>query len=304
MRKCALTLACSVLVLAGCSEGQEAAMLDQADSIAASAPAEVEAKEEADGIAENSDEASSNSVPTAPKIAYVYDYGFRIAADEIAGLTQKHIELCESMANSACRVLSLSQNGSEGDFAHGRLELAVAAGQARGFGAALAQSAEGLGGEQISAQITGEDLSRQMVDTEARLRARTALRDRLMDILRTRNGTVEELIAAERGVADVNQEIDQARSWLAEMRGRVAYSRLNITYGSGGRSAGSFGRPIAEALGSIGSILGMTIAALIYALTALIPIAILVGALLWLWRKAIKPLLDKPKPSEGPESSK
>ena len=129
-------------------------------------------------------------------------------------------------------------------------------------------------------------MSKQIVDTEARLRARTLLRDRLMEVLRSRQGTVAELVEAERGVAQVNEEIDRARSWLAEMRGRVNYSRVTVSYNSSARSGGSFGRPIVEAFQSIGSILGTTIAFMIYALTVLIPVGLALFGIGWLWRKS------------------
>ena len=218
---------------------------------------------------------------SAPKIAYTYNYGYRIASEEIAPLAQKHIDLCEKLPNNGCRVVNLEQFGSEGSYANGNLELAVAAGKARAFGQQLAGAAEGMGGEQINVAIAGEDLSKQIVDTEARLRARILLRDRLMDILRSRQGTVAELVEAERGVAQVNEEIDQARSWLTEMRGRVAFSKVSIDYSSGSRASGSFGRPIVEAFQSLGSTLGMTIAALIYGMGIILPLLAVLLAIRW-----------------------
>ncbi|WP_209347110.1 DUF4349 domain-containing protein [Pontixanthobacter sp. CEM42] len=221
-----------------------------------------------------------------PQIAYVYDYGFRISADGIAPLQQRHADLCEKKGTTVCRIISMEQSGSEGDYGYGQLQLAVAAGEARAFGSELAGSAEAMDGEQISLSIGGEDLSKKIVDTEARLRARTLLRDRLMEILRNRSGTVAELVEAERGVAQVNEEIDQARSWLTEMKGRVAFSRVTVNYNSGSRSSGSFTGPVASAVSSIGSILGTILAAVIIGLTVLIPLGLLFFALRWIWRRA------------------
>ena len=89
------------------------------------------------------------------------------------------------------------------------------------------------------------------------------LRDRLLEVLRTRKGTVAELVEAERGVAQVNEEIDQARSWLEEMKGRVAFSRIEIAYESSAPAAGAFLEPIRGALGLLGGILGTLVAILI-----------------------------------------
>jgi hypothetical protein len=156
-----------------------------------------------------------------------------------------------------CQIVSLSSNGEEGEYRTGKLELSVVADKARGFGASLAAAATNAGGEQVAANIEGEDVSKQMVDTEARLRSRVILRDRLLEVVRTRKGTVAELVEAERNVAAVNEEIDQANSWLKEMKGRVAYSKVVVNYESATPMAGRFLTPVREAFGSLGSIFGL-----------------------------------------------
>lgn len=267
-----LACAVSALALSACGQESEEAYYESADAVLARP--EMPDMEEAEA-------GTSGEIPVSiPQIAYVYDYGFRIGAGEMSALQERHVALCESMGAEQCRVIEMRTSGGEDDYAYGTLNLAVAADKAREFGGQLAETTESGGGEQISSAISGEDLSKQIVDTEARLRARTLLRDRLMEILRNRNGSVAELVEAERGVAQVNEEIDQAQSWLAEMRGRVAFSRVNVSYESGTRSGGGFVEPIRRAFSSIGSILGNTIAALIVALTVAVP----VGLVLWgLW---------------------
>lgn len=228
-----------------------------------------------------SEDGNSTAIPVnMPKIAYVYELGFRIAADRMPALQRSHADLCEKQGSENCRILDMRQSGSEGDYATGSLSLAVAAPRARAFGAELAKTAGEAGGKEVSSAISGEDLSKQIVDTEARLRARSLLRDRLMDILARRDGKVSELVEAERAVAQVNEEIDQARSWLTEMKTRVEFSRVNVSYASGSPSGGGFLEPIRAAVGSIGGILGMLFAAMIVFLTIAIPLG-LAGWGLW-----------------------
>ena len=64
-------------------------------------------------------------------------------------------------------------------------------------------------------------------------------------------------------MAQVNEEIDQARSWLQEMKGRVSFSRVVVNYESASPTARSFLAPVRGALGSLGSILGGLVAILI-----------------------------------------
>jgi hypothetical protein len=239
------------------------------------------------------------SIPVSvPKIAYVFDYGFRIAASEIPALQRRHVELCEKQGPQICRVLQMRQSGEEGDYASGSLSLDVAAPRARAFGTELTKAADAAGGTEVSSAISGEDLSKQIVDTEARLRARSLLRDRLMEVLATRKGTVAELVEAERGVAQVNEEIDQARGWLAEMQGRVDFSRVNIGYNAGTPSSGGFMAPIRGALGNLSSILGMLFAALIIAGTVLIPLGLIGWGLRKAWKKLRQPRVIDEQQSE------
>ena len=232
-----------------------------------------------------------SSVPSAeipvgqPQVAYRYAYGFRLPSNAIRSLQERHADLCEAKGPNVCRIISMNQAENEGDYAYGSLTLAVRSREARGFGKELATVSDKVDGELVSSSIEGEDLSKNIDDTEARLRARTILRDRLMEVLQNRRGTVAELVEAERGVAQVNEEIDQARSWLTEMRGRVAYSTMTVSYESGKPSAGGFVDPIRGAFNSLGSLLGNIIGVLIVLLAVLIPLGGLVWVAVRLWRR-------------------
>ena len=263
-----------IAALAACSEAGEEAATEEfatAEGEYAPSPAEDAVAEMATPPAqagrssggEDTAPVPPSQIPVSlPKMAYVFDYGFRLAGKAIAPLQQQHADMCEAQGPYACRIVSLTRTGEDEDEIRGELQLAVASDKARGFGALLSAAAEAADAEAFRANIQGEDLSKSIVDTEARLRSRIALRDRLMDVLETRRGKVEELVEAERQVAAVNEEIDQAQSWLTEQRGRVAYSRMTLSYESA-TPGGSFLKPIEGAIGSLGSIFGMLLAFLI-----------------------------------------
>ncbi len=238
------------------------------------------------------DAAPSVPLPTAAtaapvgQIAYSYGYGFRISSDAIADLQNRHIALCEKMA-PACRIIRSSQARSDSWDGYGELRMEVAAERAGTLTEALVAPAEELGGTLVSSVRDGEDLSEQIIDTEARLRSRLVLRDKLTAILQNRSGSVEELVKAEAEVAKVNEEIDTVRSRLEAFRGRIRYSDVKVEYEPAfGETQVGFVRPVASALRSVGSTLGMSIAAIIYAVTALLPVAALVFALRWALHRA------------------
>tara|TARA_A100001391_G_scaffold115324_1_gene77975 strand:+ start:898 stop:1860 length:963 start_codon:yes stop_codon:yes gene_type:complete len=300
MRRILLLGAGSTLVLAGCGGAQDDATERLATVDAEAAPmASYDVAEEAAMVAPPPPPATASSeargaetmpgagtIPVgAPQVAYRYAYGFRLPSDAIRPLQERHADMCEAKGPEVCRIISMDQAENEGDYAYGSLTLAVRASDARSFGKDLANASGKVDGELVSSSIEGEDLSKRIVDTEARLRARTVLRDRLMDVLRNRRGTVSELVAAERGVAQVNEEIDQAQSWLAEMRGRVAYSNMAVTYESGKPATGGFAEPIRNAWNSLGGIFGTMISVLIVLFAVLIPLALLVWLGIKIWRR-------------------
>lgn len=270
----------SLALLAGCSESTNPSATS---SETADAAMEVAADAE---MASADDAPASSALPDlgavpvgAPKLAYVYDYAYRLAGEEIGPLQRRHADLCEQQGPASCRILGMTKAGDEGETITGELKLAVATRHARAFGALLEDVAEDAGAEQLSADIASEELSKAIVDTEAQIAARTELRDRLMEVLRTRKGKVSELVEAERSVAQVNEEIDQARSWLKEMQGRVAYSTVTVSYETATPAGGDFLAPIQGALGSLGSVAGFVVAALLLMGSAALPvIAVVLGA--------------------------
>ena len=264
MRKALILLApVSLMALAACSKAghEESAVFDEPATEGAVAPGEAAAEVSAD-----SELAALSGLPdiplTLPKIAYAFDLGFRLASADVVSLQQEHADMCEALGPANCQIVQMSSSGEIDEDIRGELQLAVATDKARGFAKILSGAATEAGAEAFRVNIQGEELSKSIVDTEARLRSRIALRDRLLEVLETRRGKVEELVEAERGVAAVNEEIDAAQSWLREQQGRVAFSRMTIAYETA-NPGGSFLGPIQGAIGSLGSIFGIIIAVLI-----------------------------------------
>jgi len=272
MRK---TLICAVsiatLALTACSKPSELPTGPAAEE-SSSSPASANVQDNSKSLP------ALDKLPVSlPQLAYVYDYRWQMPAADIGPLQRRHASLCEQQGPAICQIVGMTKSGeAEGEVA-GELQMSVATRQARAFGALLEDEAQDAGAKQIAAEIASEELSKELVDTEARLKTRIALRDRLLEVLRTRKGKLEDLIEAERSVAAVNEEIDQARSWMKEMQGRVAYSRVNVRYETGGAATRDFLAPVKGALSSVGSILGFIAAVLILALAVAVPL----GAVWW-----------------------
>ena len=263
-----MLLASTALTLTACSEAEQSG---------SAAPAEMATQDSASAPASPETAAAAEEIPVSlPQLAYAYDFLFSLPGEDLRRLQRQHASLCEQQGPASCQIAGMStQGGLGGDIDEeisGELQLLVATAHARAFGALLEDEAESMGAEQRTANIATEEVSKQLVDTEARLASRIELRDRLREVLRTRRGTVEELIEAERGVAAVNEEIDSARAWLAETESRVAMSRMTVRYESAAPVGGDFLGPVEAAFGSVGSILGWLLAAMIIGGAVVLPI--------------------------------
>jgi Domain of unknown function (DUF4349) len=238
----------------------------------------------------------ARDLTAAPQIAYSYIYGYRLSTGTIATVQQKHMALCDTLTPVRCRIVSMARESNEGDFSNAALELQIDSRIARDFGGQLDKVATDAGGEASNRAIAAEDLSKQMSDTAAKIRAKQALADRLMALLKNRAGKVGELVEAERAFAEAQEELDAARSWMAEMQGRVSLSKVVINYASTAPAGGGFWRPIRNSFASVGQTLGGSISALVTVVVMTAPWALLLWAMIrfakwrgwrlrWPWRR-------------------
>ena len=167
---------------------------------------------------------------SVPQLAYAWSLGFLVPEDRLASAQDRHRSLCEDMGPARCQILSLERGTGTDQTGAGTLKLRVVSSEARAFSNQLANVIEDAGGRSTDTKVEGEDVSKSIVDTQARIRQRELLVARLTEVLRKRKGSVGELVEAERSVTAAQEELDQARAWLKEQQGRVAMSEFDIRY--------------------------------------------------------------------------
>jgi hypothetical protein len=245
-----------------------------------------------DGVA--SDAPASPAAPvlgttiaaTQPRIAYTYGYSFRLDSLHIATIQETHLALCRRLGSALCRVTAMQRRGAPGAEAGANLRLQVAASLAESFGRGLIAVANEGGGETADRSIAAEDLSREMIDSEARIRTREILIQRLTVLLQTRSGNIEQAVDAERAINAAQEELEAARVALADMRGRVAMSAIDISYAPRG-VAPDQGNPIARAFSQVASTAASSLGAMILIVGIALPWAF-IGGLLLLLARAIR----------------
>jgi hypothetical protein len=76
--------------------------------------------------------------------------------------------------------------------------------------------------------IKTEDVSKQFVDLESRLRTKREVEQRYMEILRKKAGTIEELLKAEQQIGELHEEIEATISRINYLKDEVRYSTINL----------------------------------------------------------------------------
>jgi len=220
----------------------------------------------------------------APRIAYTYGYAFRLDGGRIAAVQERHLALCRRLGLARCRVASMRRGAAAGETAAAALSLQVAAPLAEAFGQGLVAISAAGGGEPVDRSIAAEDLSRQMVDSAARIRTREVLIRRLTALLATRSGNIQQAVEAERAINTAQEELEAAQAWLGEMRGRVAMSAVEISYLARAPAASDSTNPVAQALDQVGSISANSLGAMILIAGVALPWLMLVAAIFLLTR--------------------
>ncbi len=222
-------------------------------------------------------------------LAYRYDVQMTLPTDSVRATMDAHVEACRAAGPSVCQLLNANISETGTDYVHASLRLRAEPGWLTSLRAGLSDDAEEAGGRITSSNVTAEDLTAAITDTQAMLAARIALRDRLMEILETQPGEMSDLLAVERQIADVQGQIDSRQSQLEMMRRRVEMSHLNLTYISQREVLRpSAFNPLGEAIQNFFGYASETLAFMIRLLGYLLPALVVLVPLGWLglrWRR-------------------
>jgi hypothetical protein len=301
MRRCLPLILMATAALAGCKPAGHPVTYNDEHVVAAAAPEIITPNPTAAGDASAASDASAPAKPPAvtggptapdpaatPMLAYAYEYGVEAPPSKIRDLIGREQAACTSAGLAACQITGANISEAGRDSVTAKLTLKATPAWLKGYEGHLTDEAKAAGGRLTQSTVTSEDLSRQIVDTQAVVRAKTALRDRLQQMLDTRPGKLEDLVDLEEKLADVQGDLDSTNSELAVMRERIATSDVTIDYDSAGVLApqGAWS-PVSHAVGGFVGILAGSVAAMIYFVALLFPWVALIAVILWLFRKRL-----------------
>lgn len=241
---------------------------------------------------------ATDAIPiSVPQVAYSYTLGYRLPAGAVAAAQQAHLDLCNRLG-PRCQLVAMERGSNDDGATQASLKLRIASTLAQRVAADFTRLVGKAGGRAVDTQISAEDVSKDLVDTGARIRQREILVSRLTEMLRGRAGRVSELVEAERSVAQAQEELDQAKGWMGTLKGRVAYSDFAISYtpttapiaaptrqGFFGQIGDAILQSGATVIGALRTLLVLLIFLLPWAVLA-IPVALLLRPVARHWRHA------------------
>lgn len=143
-------------------------------------------------------------------------------------------------------------------------------------------------GDVEEVNVTSDDVTEEFVDASARVANARRLEQRLLDLLRDRTGSLEDVLAVERELMRVREEIDRIEGRLRYLRSRAALSTLSVALHEPQSLFGGAGRPgdlMIDAVRDAWRNFVLFIAGFISMLGILIPLAVLGMIGIWLYRR-------------------
>ncbi len=145
-----------------------------------------------------------------------------------------------------------------------------------------------LGARVTAEKVTGQDVTEEYVDLEARIRAKQALEAQFLEIMRSAR-TVTDALAVQRQLGDVRTEIEQLEGRRRYLENRTTLSTITVTLEPPAplvaTRPGTFFGDLARAFGGGLDAAATVILVLVRVIIALIPFALLVVLpIVMLWR--------------------
>jgi hypothetical protein len=227
----------------------------------------------------------------APGVAFNYRYAFRLPGERISGVQEQHAAACEKLGLDRCRITGMRYRLLGEDDVEAMLAFKLDPAIARQFGKSGIEAVARAEGMLVDSEISGEDAG---TDIERATRNQSSLEEDLRRVEEqlaragTRSAERAELqMQAER----IRESIRANRATREERRESLAKTPMVFQYGSGDVAPGFDNRsPLKAALEQAGDNAVSGAAMLLVILITLLPWAVVLLFLYWLYRRISWPL--------------
>lgn len=205
--------------------------------------------------------------PAGTSIAYEHSVEVRMAGSEIPRRIDAVQSACFAQKYGDCAVLNVEQQG--GDFPRGSITVRI---DPKGVEPLLGAAAEG--GEVSSRTLHAEDLAEAVTDNALRRSRLEKERARLLEFQDKPDIELEDMLRLSRRLSEVEAQLDVAQQEHAQQRRRIDTNRLTIEFRTPRAEAGR--SDIGDAFRDSGRVFAVSVAFIIRAIAATVPVLVLV----------------------------
>jgi hypothetical protein len=235
---------------------------------------------------EASDTSSAPNIsPTAaPGVAFNYAYDFNLPDERISATQEAHAAACEKLGLAHCRITGMSYSVDQHQQVTAELELKLDPLIARQFGNSAKQTVEGNDGKLIRLEIGSSDegqaiqqASKQKTDVSAQIAQLQ------QELAKTKPGTTAHANLLSQ-IQSLQQQASEQTRAIESSEAVLASTPMEFHYYGRGGVPGFHGNPVRQAWQTFVTVVVWLVGILLQAIAVLIPIAILAGLFVALWR--------------------
>jgi hypothetical protein len=164
---------------------------------------------------------SGGGVVTDPNRTIIYTANVQLAVEDFTGVPERVKEL---VAKAGGYVASSNLSGSTGSSRHGTWTIRVPVDRFDEFVSASKEL-----GELISSGTSSSDVSEEYYDVEARIRNKTKEEERLLKLLEERPGKLEDVIAIERELSRVREELERMQGRMRLLQDLTSLTTVELS---------------------------------------------------------------------------
>lgn len=159
--------------------------------------------------------------PLGTEHKIIYQAQVELAVEDFSGVGDEVARLARQFG---AYVADSNLSGSTGENRHGVWKIRVPVARFEEF----VTAAKGLG-ELVRASTTSQDVSEEYYDVDARIRNKTKQEERLIALLEERPGKLEDVIAIERELSRVREELERMQGRLRFLTDRTSLTTVELS---------------------------------------------------------------------------
>lgn len=224
------------------------------------------------------------SPSAAPGVAFNFSYDFNLPDERISATQEAHASACENLGLARCRITGMSYSVDQNEQVTAELDLKLDPTIARQFGKSAQQTVEGKDGKLIRLDIGSSDEGQVIGQaTQQKNDATDQIAQLQQELAKTKPGSAAH--------ANLLGQIQNLREQASEQTHKIEASQAVLAstpmafhyYGRGG-VPGFRGNPVHQAWLTFVTTVVWIVGFLLQALAVLVPVGLLVGFLIALWR--------------------